>query len=97
MKLEGSISFATNKCRLSSEYSNVSVEGDGRFINNSVKFGGGILIQSGDSLILDGSNTFACNNAHEGGGINVQSSSLSSRGHFSFTNNLANQGGGACT
>ena len=57
----------------------------------------GILIQSGDSLILDGSNTFAWNKAHEGGGINVQNSSLSSRGHFSFTNNLANQGGGACT
>ena len=38
--------------------------------------------------------TFAGNKAHQGGGINVQNSSLSSRGHINFTNNLADDSGG---
>ena len=79
---------------LYAEYSNVSVEGDSRFMNNSAELGGGIFIVNGGSLTLDGSNTFAGNKADQGGRINVQNSGLSSRGHISFTNNLANQGGG---
>ena len=100
VKLEGSISFVSNTAlyggggALYSEHSNVSVEGDGRFRNNSALYGGGIVIAYGGDLTLDGSSTFAGNKAHQGGGINVQNSSLSSRGHINFTNNLADDSGG---
>ena len=73
----------------------MSVEGDGRFINNSAMFVGGVAIVQGGGLTLDGSNTFTENKAHEGGGINGQNSSLSSRGHITFMTNLANASAGA--
>ena len=98
-KLEGTSIFISNTAYnagggLFAEYSNVSVEGDGRFINNSATFGGGVAISCGGGLSFSGSNTFVGNWAHEGGGMNVHNSSLSSRGHISFTNNLANDYGG---
>ena len=103
VKLEGNISFVTNTAYgayyggggLFAVYSNVSVEGDGRFINNSAKYGGGVAVGNGSSLTLDGSNTFAGNKADQGGGINAQNGRLSSRGHITFTNNLAKKSGGA--
>ena len=67
--------------------SNVSVEGDGRFIKNSADLGGGILNEG--NLTLNGSITFADNWAYQGGEINVQDSSLSS----SSINNVANDNG----
>ena len=99
MQLHGSISFVTNTANyagggLHSEYSHVSVEGDGRYINNSAMFVGGVAIGQGGGLTLDGSITFAWNKAHQGGGIDVQNSSLSSRNNISFTNNLADDVGG---
>ena len=100
VKLVGSGTFVSNAAYYaggglsSSEYSDVSVEGDGRFINNSAEFGGGIAIGIGSGLTLIGNNSLAGNKAYQGGGIIVQNGSLSSRGHISFTNNLANDGGG---
>ena len=99
LKLEGGCSFVSNTAyygggALYSDYSTVSVEGDGRFINNSAEHGGGISIANGGEVTLNGNYTFAENLAQEGGGINVCNSSLSSRGHISFTNNLANISGG---
>ena len=99
VKLEGRGTFISNTAYfagggLYSEYSNVSVERVGRFINNSAEFGGGIAIAYGGGLTLIGNNNFSGNKANQGGGINVRNSRVSSRGHISFTNNLANKSGG---
>ena len=95
------IVFASNWANqggaLYSEYSNVSVEVDGRFINNSAELGGGFYIYRGE-VTLNGDNTFARNWALEGAGFTLHSSNLSSRGNISFTNNLAyDRGGGFVT
>ena len=68
-------------------HSNVCVEGDGRFINNSADHGGGIVNEG--NLTLNGSITFTENVAYQGGGINVQDSNLSSRS----INNVVNDSG----
>ena len=99
VKLEGNSSYINNTAYragggLLAQYSNVNVEGDGKFINNSAEYGGGIFITYGSGLTLIGNNSFAGNKAYQGGGINVYNSSLSSRGHISFTNNIVGYGGG---
>ena len=94
----GHITFTNNLANISggalaSVNSNVRVEGDDIFINNSAELGGGIFTLYGGGLTLIGSNTFV-GTRHRWWRITVQNSSLSSRGHISFTNNLAEESGG---
>ena len=65
----------------SNNNSNVRINGDGRFINNSAKDGGGFSIVDGSEVTLA---------IRSGGGINVQNSSLISRRNIIFSNNLEN-------